>query len=87
MTTLHHADEIGNLVDFVGVTGVGPHRQTQYGSAIDMADNRQRPARWCDVVPTNVEVGQLQPRTRYHVRGVVVEGGDRPVIISTVGPV
>ena len=87
MSTVQQRKEYSNQVDFVGVTGIGPHRQTQYGLAIDMADNRQRPARWCDVVPTNVEVGQLQPRTRYHVRGVVVEDGDRPLIIGTLEPV
>ncbi len=87
MATLQQPPENSNRLDFVGVTGIGPHRQTRYGLAVDMADNRQRPARWCDVVPTNVEVGELQPGTRYRVRGVAVEGGNRPVIIGTVGPV
>ena len=87
MSILPEHQEYGNRVDFVGVTGIGPHRQTKYGLAVNMADNRQRPCKWCDVIPINVEAGQLQPRTRYRVRGVVVEDGDRPLIICTVEPI
>ena len=75
----------GNSIEFVGVTGFMGPSQTEFGIAIDVADNRADPCLWVHVVPVNVDPSSLQPRTPYRIRGIVVHVGQRPIIVGIVG--
>ena len=80
-----------NQFDFIGSVGrLGPCL-TAYGMAIDIADNRYRPCRWHNVVPTNPEILEnLHCGDQVLVRVHKLLGGSwdrRPTILATLHPV
>ena len=77
-----------NPITLVGTVGRFGARQTDYGMAIDIADNSCQPCHWYDVVPTNPEMLlRLQQGTRVLV---VVNGllngswGYHPTVSATL---
>ncbi len=56
MRNLHQETPNDNPSTFVGTVGrFGPFT-TEFGRAIDVADNDYQPCRWYDVVPTNPDI-------------------------------
>ena len=65
MRNVQQEPSIDNTLTFVGIVGKRGPCQTDYGMAIDIADNDCQPSPWYDVVPTNPEMLlRLQQGTR-----------------------
>ena len=86
MTILPISYNVGNAIEFIGATGFMGVSQTEFGVAIDVADNRVNPCLWVYVVPVNVDVLSIHGRTPYRIRGVVVRSEIRPVIVGMIEP-
>lgn len=87
MINLHQPSTNGNQQDisFVGIVGKAGPRQTTYGLAIDVADNRTRPCRWFDVIANDAAlVPTLSCGDIVEICAVVLQSGRRPLIRGSV---
>ena len=85
MPTLQDLAKNGKHIKFVGIVGKAGPCQTDFGKAIDVADNSVRPCKWVDVIPKEPQSADDFVRgDRIEVNGVILVDGKRPLVYCEV---